>query len=252
MGKRVLGILAAGLLGSTAYAADLPVKAPPLPAATAYPYQTAGLYWGVTAYAAQTSLNVNAPGADSGDVVAVGGSVGLLGGYSMPLSGGAAFGAFEVSAATQNIGASGAQSAGILSFKGPWRVEAIAKYGVPCANLTSMLPNLGSILPTLPALPAGLVATNCHAYIGGGAAGEDISATLNLNTGGSVGSGSEWSLSGVIKTGQIWQLSSGAAVETWIEYETNGRSFGLSGSPMFTPSIQGQDHKILVGINYML
>jgi opacity protein-like surface antigen len=237
-----------------AFAADLAVKAPvAAPTTPAYPYSVAGAYWGVTAYASQTSLDVNAPGSNTGNVTAVGGSAGLLAGWSMPVNGGANFARFEASAAAQNIGTSAAQANGVLSFKGPWRIEGVAEYGMPCANIAAYFPNVGNILPTLPAIPSGLTATNCHAYAGLGAAAEDISATLNMNTGGSVSQGSEWSASMIGKFGQIWQLTNGSAVETWIEYETNGKSFSLdSGGPKATPSIQGQDHKILLGVNYLL
>jgi hypothetical protein len=235
-------------LAMPAMAADMPVKAPPLQPTTAYPYTTSGIYWGLTAFASDTTFNVNAPGSNTGDVSAIGGSIGVLLGWSTPINGGAQFVRIEGSAAAQNLNGTASQTAGILSMKGPWRVEGVAEIGMPCANIVAYLPaNLGSLLPTLPALPTGLVATNCHAYIGGGAAGEDISANLTP-----VGSqGSEWSGAGVVKTGQIWQLANGYAVETWIEYESNGRSIGLnSGGPMFTSSIQGQTHKITTGVNF--
>lgn len=238
-----------GLLATTsAFAADLPVKAPPMPVASAYPYTSAGAYWGLTTYASDTTFNVNAPGSNVGEVSAIGGSIGVLLGYSRPINGGAEFVRFEASAAAQNLNGTSSQTAGLLSMKGPWRVEGIAEVGMPCANILAYLPsNLGSLLPTLPALPTGLVATNCHAYAGGGIAGEDISA--QLTPAGS--QGSEWSAAGVVKTGQIWQLANGYAVDTWVEYESNGRSIGLNtGGPMFTPSIQGQAHKIIAGINW--
>jgi hypothetical protein len=229
----------------------LPLKAPPTTAA--FPYNTAGAYWGITTFASQTAVNINAPGATSGQASIMGGSLGVLGGYSMPVNKGANFLAFEFSASRQNINGSAQQTAGVLSIKGPWRLEAIVKYGMPCANLAAYFPNLGSVLPTLPGLPAGFTATNCHAYIAGGGAGEDISATLNMNGGGSVSSGSEWSAAAVAALGQIWQLSNGSAVDTFIKYETNGRTFGLmSGAPHATPSIQGQAHRIMVGANFDL
>jgi hypothetical protein len=232
-----------------AFAADLPVKAPP---ASIYPYTVPGVYWGLTTYASQTNLNVNAPGSNTGDMSVIGGSLGVVAGWSTPMNSGKNFARFEVSASGQNINGTASQSAGVLSIKGPWRIEGVAEYGMPCANLTAYFPNLGGILPTLPPIPSGLTATNCHAYAGLGAAAEDISAKLNMN-GGGVSQGSEWSGALVGKIGQIWQLTNGAAVETWVEYEGNGRSFGLNmGTPRLTPSIQGQDHKILAGVNFLL
>jgi hypothetical protein len=250
---RILTTLAALAAAPAAFAADMAVKAPPIATAPAFPYSTAGSYWGLTTFASQAAVNVNAPGATAGQATIDGGSIGLLAGYSTPVNKGANFFAVEASISAQNINGSAQQSAGVLSIKGPYRVEAIAKYGMPCANIASYFPSLGSVLPTLPGLPAGFSATNCHAYIGGGAAGEDISATLNMNGGGSVSSGSEWSASGVAKLGQIWQLSNGSAIETWAEYETNGKTFGLTGgAPKFTPSVEGQAHRVLVGINWLL
>jgi len=246
--RRLLPVLALLAATGAASAADLPIKAPPLPATTAYPYTTAGAYWGVTSFASDTTFNVNAPGSNTGEISAIGGSIGVLLGYSMPINKGAEFARFEVSAAAQNLNGTSSQTAGLLSMKGPWRVEGVAEIGMPCANILAYLPaNFGSLVPTLPALPTGLVATNCHAYVGGGVAGEDISATL-IPAGSQ---GSEWSAAGVVKTGQIWQLANGYAVDTWVEYESNGRSIGLTtGGPMFTPSIQGQAHKIIAGINF--
>lgn len=251
--RRLLLLTAAlVVIAAPAYAADMAVKATP-PLTSAYPYSTAGLYWGVTTFASQTAVNVNAPGANAGQATIDGGSIGVLGGYSMPINGGAGFAAFEASVSAQNINGSTQQAAGSLALKGPYRVEGVAKIGMPCSNILSYFPSLGITLPTLPGVPAGLTATNCHAYVGGGAAGEDISATLNMNGGGSISSGQEWSASGVLKFGQIWQLSSGAAVDTFVEYETNGKTFGLdSGSPKFTPSIQGQAHRFMAGLNFDL
>jgi opacity protein-like surface antigen len=250
--RKLLLTAALTVLAMPAVAADMAVKA----AATvpAYPYSTSGLYWGVTTFASQTAVNVNAPGATAGQATIDGGSIGLLAGWSTPIARGAGFFALESSISAQNINGSTQQTAGVLSIKGPYRVEAIAKVGMPCANITAYFPSLGSVLPTLPGLPAGYTsALNCHAYIGGGAAGEDISAQLNMNGGGTVSSGSEWSTAAVAKLGQIWQLTNGSAVETWIEYETNGKTFGINGgAPMFTPSIQGQAHRIMLGLNYML
>jgi len=253
MRRYLTAIGALALLSSTAFAADLPVKAAP-PTTPAFPYSQAGAYWGVTTFASQTAVNVNAPGANVGQATIDGGSIGLLAGYSMPVNKGANFFALEGNISAQSINGSTQQTAGVLSIKGPYRVEAIAKYGMPCANIAAYFPTLGSVLPTLPGLPAGYsLASNCHAYIGGGAAGEDISATLNMNGGGSVSSGSEWSLAAVAKFGQIWQLTNGSAIETWVEYESNGRSFSVgSGVPKLTPSIEGQAHRIMVGLNYML
>jgi hypothetical protein len=246
MCKSILATVALAALTLPAYAADMPVKAPP--PAPAYPYTTAGAYWGLTTYASDTTFNVNAPGSNVGDVSAIGGSVGVLLGYSMPINSGADFARFEVSAAAQNLNGTASQTAGLLSMKGPWRVEGVAEIGMPCANIVAYLPaNLGSLLPTFPAIPSGLTATNCHAYVGGGGAAEDISATL-VPAGAQ---GSEWSLAAVAKLGQIWQLANGYAVDTWVEYESNGRSLGLNtGGPAFTPSIQGQAHKIIAGISF--
>ena len=256
MSKTLIAAALLAALSVPAFAADLSVaplyKAPP-PTAPAYPYNNSGLYWGVTAFASQTAVNVNAPGATAGQATIDGGSIGLLGGWSTPINKGANFFALEASISAQNINGSAQQTAGVLSIKGPYRVEAIAKVGMPCANITAYFPSISSVLPTLPAIPSGLSATNCHAYIGGGGAAEDISATLNMVGGGSVGSGSEWSASAVGKLGQIWQLTNGSAVETWIEYESNGKTFGINGgAPMFTPSIQGQAHRIMLGLNYLL
>src|ERR1700726_3207284 len=110
MRKFVLLTMALTALAMPAMAADMPTKAPPAPVATAYPYSVAGLYWGITTYASQTTLNVNAPGADSGAMAVVGGSLGGVIGYSMPINKGANFAAFELSAAGQNIGGSSTQA----------------------------------------------------------------------------------------------------------------------------------------------
>jgi opacity protein-like surface antigen len=253
MRKLLLLTTALTALAMPAMAADMPVKAPPAVAQPIYPYTVPGIYWGVTTYASQTNLNVNAPGSNAGDMSVIGGSLGVVAGYSMPVNNGKNFARFEVSAAGQNINGTASQSAGLLSIKGPWRIEGVAEYGMPCANIAAYFPNLGGILPTLPAIPSGLVATNCHAYAGLGAAAEDISAKLNMNGGAGVSQGSAWSGALIGKMGQIWQLTNGAAVETWLEYEGGGRTFDVNmGAPKFTPSVQGQDHKIIAGINFLL
>lgn len=228
-------------------AADLmPLKAPVLKP-IAYPYTTSGFYGGLTTYLSVQTVNVNTPvvGAN-GALSANGGSIGGVLGYSIPIFGGAEFAALEGSAAWQNIGG---QSTSAISFTGPARLELLAKIGMPFAQFLADFPtlNLSSVLPTLPAVPAGLTTTNAHIYLGAGFAAEDISATIMGQS-----TGTAWSLSGVARFGTIWQLTSGAAVDTWVEYEGNGKSIGVTPAPGLLPGVEGQTHKALAGVSFLL
>jgi hypothetical protein len=237
------------LLPGSAWAADLPLptKAPAV-AAPIYPYSTAGIYGGITTFMSDQTVNVGSPiPGTSGSLSATGGSVGIVGGYSMPINHGAEFAALQFSGAWQNL--DGSASAGLLNFKGPFRGEVLAKVGMPWSQITTYFPTLTNLfgsLPTLPLIPAGLTTTTAHAYVGGGVAFEDISASVMQQT------GTEWSISGVARLGTLWQLTSGAAVDTWIEYEGTGKSLSVSGSPMFTPTVQGQNSKWLAGVDFLL
>lgn len=239
--------VALALCTGSAFAADLmPLKAPVVKSVV-YPYTTSGWYGGVTTYMSVQSVNVNTPvpGAN-GSLTANGGSIGGVFGYSIPIMGGAEFAALEASAAWQNLGG---QSTSAISFSGPARLELLAKVGMPFAQFLADFPtlNLGAILPTLPAVPAGLTTTNAHIYLGAGFAAEDISATI-MNQ----GTGTAWSLSGVARFGTIWQLTSGAAVDTWVEYEGSGKAIGVTPAPGFLPGVEGQTHKVLAGVSFLL
>lgn len=213
--------LLAGLafLGASfaAQAADMPVKAAP---AAGYPYAASGVYWGVGV----SSTGANADVANSG-IVALGAGIDGIVGYQF--RGGLDFIAPELDLTYTNLGNSGACSTpagGITSCStnDAWEIEPLVKFGFPITTITNLLPNLASVFPALPALPAGVVATNVHPYIYAGAPIRDVSANYGL------ASGHDWQVQAEIGAGFLTQWQQGLAVDARAGCTVGHTGFNLS------------------------
>lgn len=246
MRKIMLAATALVALTLPAAAADLPTKAPRAVAVVS-PYDGDGLYFGIETYASQQTVNLSTPVPGVGGTVNVdGASIGGVVGYTHRLNAGNMFVAGECDGAAQNV--NGANSAGglnVLSVSGPWRVGCVVKFGAPWDQITAALPNLPITFPTFTP-PAGVASTPAHVYLGIGGAATDISAAWNLQQ------ATEWNIAFKERVGAIWQLSSGKAVDTFVEHEEAGRSIGFTPTgPAFTPAIAGLGHSWKVGAAYL-
>jgi hypothetical protein len=212
----ILGFVAA--LTSSALAADMPTKAPP--PVYGYPYSASGFYFGIGASSSAGSSTV----ANTG-VFAAGAGVDLAVGYQW--KGGLDFIAAEFDATYTNLGsaatcnpATAVNNTATLpcSTNSQWELEPLVKFGFPVTALTSLLPNLSSVFPGLPALPSGASTANQHPYIYAGLPVRDTSASYGLAT------GSVWTAQPEIGAGLMSQWMQGLVLDV-----RGGCSIGTTG-----------------------
>ena len=163
--RRLLPLL--GLLVATsAFAADMPVKAPLLnPIYTGYPYGSSGLFYGIYTEGGGGPVNGSAAGVASARPrrrLSSSAGVGATVGY--------AWGPRAARSPTRSRAMSATPtSTGLVagfSMGGPLSVEVRGVAFTPLANFTQYLPNLPSwgTVPPFNALPAGVTAS--HTQIG--------------------------------------------------------------------------------------
>ena len=207
---RKLALAVFALLASfPALGADLPLKAPPLTKASFFDgYSGSGPYIGLYSQGGGGSVNGEVPGVGSASLTTTSASVGILGGYAWSGPSNTYFLAVEGMFGWQNFNGN---TAG-LSLSGPASFEQRFKVGAPLATIMAALPNLnfGTIAP-LPALPAGVVATNIHPYLMAGIHEDDISTNFGLSN------AKAWRVAPSVGFGAITQLSNATAIDVWVE-----------------------------------
>ena len=230
--RRLLPLL--GLLAATsAFAADMPVKAPPL--GSPYPTTRCGLYYGINAEGGAGTV----PNAPAGTVV-VGGDIGGLIGYACPMAGIPFF--VEGLVDFQNLNAGNAG----FSLSGPIHLEQRVGVQTP---LLQLFPSLGiPVAPTQPIgplLPPGTTMGTAVNYIYGAVNEDDISSQFGL------ASGREWLISPEVGTGMLIpiKLSNGTPIvaDTYAGYElqSNAMCIGAGMCPKL-----GQRLKVGVSFKY--
>ena len=220
--RRLLPLL--GLLAATsAFAADMPVKAPPM--TLGYPFAASGIYWGVGASASAASATV----ANTGVVSAGAGVDGVIG-YQW--KGGLEFMAIEAIFTYTNLGNTSACAtvAGSTSCSVGYQfeVDPRVKLGFPIQTVQALLPNLSAVFPALPTLPATFVPANQHPYIFAGIPIRDVSSNYGLAT------GKEWLVQGEAGIGILNQWTNGTAVDISAGCALGNVGFTLGPSPMTT------------------
>ena len=201
---RRLLIASAALAAMTlsAFAADMPVKAPPL--TIGYPFAASGFYWGVGASATAASASVSNTGVFSA-------GAGLDGIVGYQWRGGLDFIAIEAIFTYTNLGNATACTnvAGSSSCSVGYQFEADprVKLGFPIQTIQALLPNLAAAFPGLPTLPANFIPANQHPYLFFGVPIKDVSANFGLQ------SGKEWLVQGEVGLGILNQWTNGVAVD---------------------------------------
>lgn len=236
MHKLTIAALAAFLIATPAIAADLPVKAPPVQF-TGYPYNGSGFYGGIGAVGEILSADLGSA-AGSNSVYSAGAALDVTVGYQRGLK--STWIAIEASAQYTNIGGSVTCAAGTPCALGSkWGFEQRGLIGFPIDLIAGLLPNFGSIFPTLPALPNGVVTTSSHPYIYAGLREDDISAVYG------VASAQVWKIQPVLGIGLREQWKAGLVVDT-----SAGCTFantGLTiGGPLGATATLGRDCRAAV------
>lgn len=198
-----LNILAAlALLASPAFAADLPVKAPPL--SYQYPSTKCGIYYGVNTMGSTAAVENAAVGTQT-----VSGAIGLTLGYTCPAGAGYWFvdGMFDF--ANLNGSANG------FALSGPAQFEQRFGFGAPVPLLLSLVPGLASLqnaVPSLIPLPSGTSVVTSNPYLFASIHEDDTGVSLGL------AANKAWLVSAGIGIGNKVRLSNGVVFDPFAEY----------------------------------
>lgn len=206
MKKLLLGVLLASL-SLPALAADLPLKAINKALIGGYPVGC-GLYYGVGTGGSAGAVN----GAVVGSQI-VQGELDAILGYTCPI-GASGFWFVEGSAGINNING----SVNGLALSGPVVLMQRAGAGTPINNLFNPFGTSLS-MPSLPALPAGVTASNVNPYLFVGLVEQDVSAQLGLSQ------NTTWLIAPMLGLGGLTRLSNGVVVDTWAGWQLNSQSF---------------------------
>lgn len=198
-----LNILAAlALLASPAFAADLPVKAPPL--SYQYPSTKCGIYYGVNTMGSTAAVENAAVGTQT-----VSGAIGLTLGYTCPAGAGYWFvdGMFDF--ANLNGSANG------FALSGPAQFEQRFGFGAPVPLLLSLVPGLASLqnaVPSLIPLPSGTSVVTSNPYLFASIHEDDTGVSLGL------AANKAWLVSVGLGIGNKVRLSNGVVFDPFAEY----------------------------------
>lgn len=205
MKKGLLALAIATALGSAAFAADLPTKAPLF---GAYPTTRCGLYYGVGTGGSALAVD----GAVVGDRI-VQGELDALIGYTCPFMADG-FWFVEGSVGFNNVNG----SVNGLALSGPLILIQRAGAGSPINKWFNPFGNQLA-LPSLPALPSGVTAGPANAYFFAGLVEQDISAQLLGDH------QKQWLIAPMIGVGLLSRFSDGVVVDTWAGWQMNSQSF---------------------------
>lgn len=203
--KSLLGIVAAALMGTSALAADLPVKAVPQTGFATYPVGC-GMYYGVNTMGETAAVNNAAVGTQF-----VQGGVGLTLGYTCPVgaSGGYWFADGMFDFANLNGSANG------LALSGPSMFEQRFGFGAPVSMIISLVPGLSSLqsaLPSLIPLPSGVTVNTSFPYLFGSVHEDDVGVSNGFT------SNKQYLISAGFGLGTKTRLSNGVVFDPFVEY----------------------------------
>lgn len=203
------GLLAIALLlgGIPAHAADLGVVAINK-AASGYPAKC-GFYYGIGTGGSAGAVN----GAVVGTQI-VQGELDAIVGYTCPFMT-SSFWFVEGSVGMNNING----SVNGLAMSGPLVLQQRVGVGSPANALFNPFGSSLS-LPSLPALPAGVVASNANPYLFAGLVEQDVATQIGL-----LGNQHQWLIAPEIGIGMLTRLSNGVVVDTWAGWQMNSQSF---------------------------
>lgn len=204
--KKILLATMVAFVALPAFAADLPVKANRL---LAYP-TGCGFYYGVSA----SGSGGGSSGTTFSGAQVLAGDIGLVGGYTCPISP-SSFWFAEGIASISKV--NGADTASNLKLAGTASFEQRVGFGAPWSviqALVSAVPSLGGVaVPSVPILPNGITAGATNPYIFLGVNERDISAQVMVNA------GKAYVVSGEIGFGALTRLSNGMMLDGSVKYQ---------------------------------
>jgi hypothetical protein len=243
-----LSVLAALALPASSFAADMPVKGPPVnPIFTGYPYGSSGLFFGL--YTEGGGGNVGGAatspvaGTNPAGLVELNAGVGGTLGYAWGTKGSAVAYSVETDLGWTNFNGSAAG----FSMGGPLEGEIRVVAFTPLNNVLSALPNLPNLgtLPPFNALPAGITASNSQVGLMAGMHWNDIS--LNFQ---GLSSNREFRAAPMIGIVGMEQLSNGTALRTYVKTIFPSQSLTVGPVPAKQAN-GGLGQQVLVGASLL-
>jgi hypothetical protein len=205
MKYRMILAAAAALLSTSAFAADLPVKAAQTGYA-AYPSTKCGFYYGLNTMGETSAVNNAAVGTQY-----VQGAVGVVLGYTCPMgaSGGYWFADGMFDFANLNGNSNG------LALSGPAQFEQRFGVGAPVTLLASLVPGLSSLqnsVPSLIPLPSGTTVVTSFPYLFASVHEDDVGVSNGF------ASNKQYLISAGFGLGNKIRLSNGVVFDPFAEY----------------------------------
>lgn len=242
--KKFLVAMAWLWFGFPAFAADMPVKALPK-FTTAYPYAGSGIYCGVGTHGEAQKIDVTSPLGTPASTFAAGGTLDVGCGYTYTLSPNR-WVAFEGFISYANTGA----NQGLVDVSTKFSATQRAMYGGDMSMLTQWLPNLSTILPVLPPLPAASICPagqTCnplsHPYV----AAVLREARDEVTIGGLTEK--KFRMTYGLGAGLITQMADGSAVDTWTD-ATSSSGAHLAGVGVGAPVVAKTGVTYRAGVTY--
>lgn len=201
--KRILLAAVAAIISSSAFAADLPTKAPPV-VSYQYPSKKCGLYYGI-----DTKGTVGTVANAAVGTTATGGAIGLTVGWTCPVGAGYWYIDGDFDFANFNGSSNG------FAVTGPAIFEQRFGFGVPVDMLVAAIPGLASLqnaVPSLSKLPDGVSLASHNWGIFASISEEDIGIKYGLQA------NRAWMASGNIGISDKARLSNGIVMEPYAEY----------------------------------
>lgn len=246
MGKFTIaaaGILAA-FMATSAFAADIAVKAPTAPPInwlSGYPYGSSGFYAGILTEAGGGPVVASVPGVNPASLTTTTAGIGGNFGYAWGSKGSTFAYALEGKVTATNFNGANAG----FSVSGPIAFEGTGLIWTPVSTIQNAfsllsLPNPFSNVAPFPLLPSGITASNVQAGFGAGFRAEDVTIAYL-----GAGSNKVWSFAPKIEFDLMEQLSNGSAVREYVEtvFENKGVTFGGR-----TPTSAAIGTKFLAGV----
>lgn len=203
--------LAAAMLlaASTAFAADMPVKAPRASLlGAAYPLSS-GLYFGIGTLGGGGTVSAAVPGVNANSLIS--NEIGVAGivGYVWNVPNSQYFAAAEGWFGWTNF--NGASQG--FSLSGPATFTQRFMVGAPLNDIAALFPTLNLSVPPFPPLPNGQVASNIKPYVFGSLTEEDV--TIDVLGPATTLSNRDWRFSPGVGIGMLGQLTSGSVVDVF-------------------------------------
>lgn len=231
-----------------AQSADLPIKTRPR---VLLSYQGCGTFYGIHTVGSAARVDATGQPGSIGTPYLANGAVGANLGY---LCGdGTAWKAVEVLVHYSSVASSvpATDQAVVGSVGSRWGATGRFMLGGPIAGMLSLLPNMSTVFPALPAAPVGVIGAS-HPYLFGAVHFDDVQGSLGIIDGRSTRLRAGFGVGLMSELGQAQNMPGGSRVvaNTWVEYIPAAKGIDLGGAGLTGTANPGNEVRIGFGLNY--